>query len=304
MHLSRIVFKKPRAGHKALSRALNNYFEDVDVSSSFQEDKFPGNPLKDGKLRWIHAERVKKGSNEMHLIDYQSSFLRLLDSYNKDTHRLQVGVHRCLLKYKGSQEDHVRSLVSVWPTSERDLIEVLLEDNQGIPRDIRGLMLLPVDQISDRAWHSMPVNPKKPRAPKDAASPAREEPPVDEYMKKYSSLVAVPQAKPQILPPTPTPPTTTTTMQPMEETREEQLVDDEVVKGDKDIEEIIGSRTVHTMEAVPLKEKALKSKIEAQLDSLHRGNVNLNLDRKGGIFKEKFKLKDKGDKQQKKKQKR
>jgi len=152
-----------------------------------------------------------------------------------------------------------------------------------------------VDQISDRAWHSMPLSPRKPRGP---SYPRHEELPTDEeYMKKYSSLVPVPQAKPLILPPAKT--ATATTMRQSTEETPEVLVDSELVSGDNEMEEIIGSRTVHTMQAVPWEEKALKGRIEAQLDSLHRGNVNLNLDRKGGIFKEKFKLKDKGDKQQK-----
>jgi len=285
MYLSRIVFKRPRAGHKASSRVVSNFFEEVDTSS-FEEEKFPGNPLKrDGKQRWIHAERVKKGSQEMHLIDYQSSFLRLTEPINKDNLGLHVGVHRCLVKYKGSQADLLRSLVSVWPSSERDLIEVLLEDNQTIPRDRRGVMLLPVDQISDRAWHSMPVNPKK-IGYKDLRRGYGDDP--HEYLKKYSSLVAVSKGTPGELKRTPGELKRTPGEQEQRIVEGERIVEDEIA--DEEMKEIIGSRTVHTMRAVPLKEDALKRKIDSQLDSLYRGNVHVQLNKKGHIFKEKYKL--------------
>lgn len=271
MYLSRIVFKRPRAGHKASSRVVSSFFDDVDTSS-FEGEKFPGNPLKDGQQRWIHAERVKKGSQEMHLIDYKSSFLRLTEPIgHKDKLGLHVGVHRCLVKYKGTQDDLLRSLVSVWPSSERDLIEVLLEDNQTIPRDRRGVMLLPVDQISDRAWHSMPVNLNK-IGYKDLRPGAGD--PL-EYLKKYSSLVAVSKGTPE--------------EQELERIAEgEQLEDEE--SADEEMKEIMGSRMVHTMRALPLKEDALKRKIDSQLHSLYRGNVHVQQDKKGNIFKEKYKL--------------
>lgn len=186
MYLSRILFKKPRANHHALARTI-----DFD----FLADSPANYPLKGDKQRWVHAELVRKGSREMHMIDYQSNFLRLFDTDQKD--RLSVGVYQCVLKYKEKQVDNIRSLVSVWPLSERNLVEVLLENNEHIPKDVRQLKLLPLDQISDRAWHSMPPTNNR-RKLKELGEHEKEEMPqtqsrrkLKDYARRYSETVEV-----------------------------------------------------------------------------------------------------------------
>eukprot|EP00397_Hematodinium_sp_SG-2012_P032428 GEMP01034528.1.p1 GENE.GEMP01034528.1~~GEMP01034528.1.p1 ORF type:complete len:227 (+),score=48.50 GEMP01034528.1:82-762(+) len=144
MYLSRVVFKNSRAGHRALGRTIELDFDlpwASEISMRMVENQ-----------RWLHAQRIKRGSHEMHNVDYQSSYLRLLSSPGKDP--LQIGVYRCLLKYKDKHDvDNVRSLISVWP---HQLVEALLEDNQHFPKDVRELKLLAWDKISHVPWYTLP----------------------------------------------------------------------------------------------------------------------------------------------------